>query len=77
MNKLKKLLKNKYRLLPLLFLFVIFVVSNITFLLTFAEDTSSFVEDPDYLESKVLDNKVYVNDLKNDYYYYMGLNYTT
>ena len=77
MNKLKKILKNKSRLLPLLFLFVVFVVSNITFLLTFAEDTSSFVEDPDYLESKVLDNKVYVNDLKNDYYYYMGLNYTT
>ena len=43
MNKLKKILKNKSRLLPLLFLFVVFVVSNITFLLTFAEDTSSFV----------------------------------
>lgn len=77
MNKLKKILKNKSRLLPLLFLFVVFIVSNITFLLTFAEDTSSFVEDPDYLESKVLDNKVYVNDLMSDYYYYMGLNYTT
>ena len=77
MKKLKKLLSNKYRTLSLLFLFGIFILCNVTFFLTYGENTNAFVNDGDFLDSGISDNKVIVNDLESDYNYYMGLNYTS
>lgn len=77
MKNLKKINnKNKYRLLTVLSLILILVTVNIAYFITYGDRILEFTDDPDYISSQVLGNKVYVNDLEADYDYYMGLNYT-
>lgn len=77
MKNLKKInIKNKYRLLTVLSLILILVTVNIAYFITYGDRILEFTDDPDYISSQVLGNKVYVNDLEADYDYYMGLNYT-
>ena len=78
MKNLKKInIKNKYRLLTVLSLILILVTVNIAYFITYGDRILEFTDDPDYISSQVLGNKVYVNELESDYNYYMGLNYTT
>ena len=77
MKYIKKIFNNKYRLFSLLFFLIILVVCNITYFKTYSERIIDFASDPDYLETQVNGNVVYINDLDSDYYYYMGLNYTS
>ena len=77
MKYIKKIFNNKYRLFSLLFFLIILVVCNITYFKTYSERIIDFASDPDYLETQVNGNIVYINDLDSDYYYYMGLNYTS
>ena len=76
-NKLPKNKINKYRLLTLLVITLILIAGNIAYTITFGEHTIDYETDPDYITSRVFENKVYVNELESDYNYYMGLNYTT
>lgn len=76
-NKLPKNKINKYRLLTLLVITLILIAGNIAYTITFGEHTIDYETDPDYITSRVFENKVYINELESDYNYYMGLNYTT
>lgn len=69
--------KIKMRFMTLLFCFLILTVGITTYFYTYSDMVIDFRDDPDYLESGVYGNKVYINDLESDYYYYMGLNYTS
>ena len=76
MKRIKRKIKNKYRLISLISLVIILITINIAYFITFGDRILEFNDDPDYVSSQVLGNKVYVNDLEADYDYYMGLNYT-
>lgn len=69
--------KVKVRLVTLLFSLFVLVFGAITYFNTYSDMILDFKDDADYLESGISGNKVYVNDLKADYDYYMGLNYTS
>ena len=62
-------------LLCLVFLFIL-TFSATTYIKTYSDLIIDFDDDSDYVASGIVGNKVYVNDLEADYYYYMGLNYT-
>lgn len=68
--------KIKMRFMTLLFCFLILTIGITTYFYTYSDMVIDFKDDPDYLESGIYGNKVCVNDLESDYYYYMGLNYT-
>lgn len=76
MKKIKYRIKNKYRLLSILSLILILILGNTAYFITYGDHLLEFSNDPDYKESGISGNIVYVNDLESDYYYYMGLNYT-
>lgn len=76
MKRIKHKKKNKYRFISLVSLVIILITINIAYFITFGDRILEFNDDPDYVSSQVLGNKVYVNDLEADYDYYMGLNYT-
>lgn len=76
MKGLKNKFGKKYRLLVVLSLALVLILGNITYFITYGDRVIDFSEDPEYLKSGVVDNKVYVNDLESTYNYYMGLNYT-
>ena len=61
MKKLKNKKVNKYRLLSVLFLLLILIGGNIAYTITYGERTIDYTDDPDYISSQVLENKVYVN----------------
>lgn len=63
-------------LVCLISLFIL-VFSATTYIKTYSDLIIDFDDDSDYVTSDVVGNKVYVNDLEADYYYYMGLNYTS
>ena len=69
--------KVKVRFMTLLFSLFVLVFGAITYFNTYSDMILDFKDDADYLESGISGNKVYVNDLKADYDYYMGLNYTS
>lgn len=69
--------KVKVRFMTLLFSLLVLVFGAITYFNTYSDMILDFKDDADYLESGISGNKVYVNDLKADYDYYMGLNYTS
>lgn len=59
MKKLKKInIKNKYRLLTVLSLILILVTVNIAYFITYGDRILEFTDDPDYISSQVLGNKV-------------------
>ena len=76
-----KILKNntklKVRLLVGTSLLLLLALGLNTFFTTYSDLILEFNDDPDYVESTVKDNKVIVNELESDYYYYKGLNYTS
>lgn len=74
---MQKLLKNKMRFFTLLFFFGILLLLNFTYFRTYSDRIIDFAQDPDYVESGIVGSTVYVNDLDSDYYYYLGLNYTS
>ena len=74
---MQKLLKNKLRFFTLLFFFGILLLLNFTYFRTYSDRIIDFAQDPDYVESGIVGSTVYVNDLDSDYYYYLGLNYTS
>lgn len=67
--------KLKVRLLVILSITFILIFGTSTYLLTYSDLILDFGDDPDFLESGVVGNKVYVNDLEDDYNYYQGQNY--
>lgn len=69
--------KVKVRFMTLLFSLFVLVFGAITYFNTYGDMILDFEDDADYMESGISGNKVYVNDLKADYDYYMGLNYTS
>ncbi len=69
-------LKIKVRILSAFFCISLLGFSLFAYLKTYSEPIISFQDDPSYLTSRVSGNVVYVNDLMNDWYYYMGKNYT-
>lgn len=74
---MQKLLKNKMRFFTLLFFFGVLLLLNFTYFKTYSDRIIDFALDPDYVQSGIVDSTVYVNDLDSDYYYYMGLNFTS
>lgn len=76
MGLVKNKLGKKYRILVVLSLALVLILGNVTYFITYGDRIIDFSTDPDYLESGIVSNKVYVNDLDKTYNYYMGLNYT-
>ena len=76
-NKIFSLSLNvKLRILySFLFIFIV-IIGLITCFNTYSEPTIAFKDDEDYIESQILENVVYVNDLEMDLNYYKGANYT-
>lgn len=77
MKKISKKIKLNTKYLICLIAFFILVFSATTYIKTYSDLLIDFESDPDYVDSGVNGNKVYVNDLEADYYYYKGLNYTS
>ncbi len=76
MKKLNGKLNLKVKTLIGLVCLFILVFSATTYIKTYSDLLIDFNDDPDYVESGISSNKVYINDLESDYYYYIGLNYT-
>ena len=81
LKHIKKLLNNntklKVRLLVGTSCLLLLVVGITTIFTTYSDLILEFNEDPDYVESSVKDNKVIINEVESDYYYYKSLNYTS
>lgn len=77
----KKLLKNntklKVRFLVGSSSLLLLVIGVTTYFATYSDLILEFNDDPDYVESSVKDNKVIINEVESDYYYYKSLNYTS
>lgn len=78
---IKKLLKNntklKVRFLVGSSSLLLLVIGVTTYFATYSDLILEFNDDPDYVESSVKDNKVIINEVESDYYYYKSLNYTS
>ena len=85
MNKINKLfskfinlkLSLKLRILSLFLIIILLTFSVVSYILTYSDLVIDFETDPNYKASGIYNDIVLVNDLENDYNYYMGLNYTT
>lgn len=85
MNKINKLfskfinlkLSLKLRILSLFLIIILLTFSVVSYILTYSDLVIDFETDPNYKASGIYNDTVLVNDLENDYNYYMGLNYTT
>lgn len=79
-QKLKKIKNNtklKVRILIGVSLFLLLIIGITSYITTYGDLILEFNEDPDYIESTIKDNKVIINELESDYYYYKSLNYIT
>ena len=56
---------------------LLLVIGVTTYFATYSDLILEFNDDPDYVESSVKDNKVIINEVESDYYYYKSLNYTS
>ena len=72
----KKLTKQKIRILVITFSLFLFTLGLTTYFITYGDLIGQFDDDEDYIKSQIKDNKVIVNELESDYYYYKSLNYT-
>lgn len=72
---LKKNTKLKVRFLVIAASFLLFIIGITTFFTSYSDLILEFNEDVDYVESTIKDNKVIINDIESDYYYYKSLNY--
>ena len=71
-----KIKQNIKLYLSVTFLFVLFLFSAITFVITFGQGEQNVLNYNNDRLSGVVENVVHVNDLDADYYYYKGLNFT-
>ena len=72
----KKTTKQKIRILVITFSLFLFALGLTTYFITYGDLIGQFDDDEDYIKSQIKDNKVIVNELESDYYYYKSLNYT-
>ena len=69
--------KLKVRFLVIIASLFLLSIGLTTFFSTYSDLILEFNEDPDYVESTVKDNRVIINEIESDYYYYKGQNYTS
>ena len=75
-KKIFKNTKQKLHLLIGLSLLLLLAIGITTYLITYGDLILDFNTDSDYLTSQIKDNKVIINEIESDYYYYKSLNYT-
>ncbi len=69
--------KQKLRILAITFSLFFLIIGISTYFKTYGDFIGQFDSDNDYITSQIKDNKVIVNELEKDFYYYKSLNYTS
>lgn len=76
-DKIFKNTKTKMRFLIGLSILLALIIGITTYFITYGDVVSDFESDPDYNKTQIIDNKVIINEIESDYYYYKSLNYTS
>lgn len=76
---IKELFKNtkiRIKILTSLIILLSLIIGITTYFMTYGDVVSEFENDPDYNQTQIIGNKVIINEIENDYYYFKSLNYT-